>query len=179
MKQTALVIILSLFSFISKAQTACVQHWSKNSIHCTDLDSMLASIDKQRFDTFYCDSFTIHTKLNPKWYTDFYTKHFGNYFSNPSCIALSVFYFKNTGEEHRHEMNIIQFVLNQDQLKRFTNKYGIISKKKSVLRIKAYTAYKYVVTGNAVYFVCTESYPLAHQEISFFEEVVDAIEHNN
>ena len=179
MKLTTLIIILSLFSFISKAQTACVQHWSKNKIPCTDLDSMLASVDKQRFDTFYCDSFTMNTRLNAKWYTDFYTKHIGNYFSNPSCISLSVFYFKNKGEEHRHQMNIIQFVLNQDQLKRFTNKYGIISKKKSGFSIEAYTAYKYVVKGNAVYFVCTLSHLLAQQENSFFDEVVEAIVHKH
>ena len=88
-------------------------------MECTGLDSILATINKQQFDTFYCDSFTMHTKLNAKWYINFYNKHIGNYFSDPTCIAFSVFYFKNNEESDRNEMNIIQFVLDEKQVKMF------------------------------------------------------------
>jgi len=175
MKKINFLIIALLLSLACHSQTSCVQHWSKNKIACTDLDSILAAIDKQQFDTFYCDSFTMHTKLNTKWYINFYNKQIGNYVSNPDRISLSVFYFKDKMEGYRNEMNIIQFMLDEKYVKRFVHKYGLISDKKSIFKIEAYTAYKYLVKGNSVYFICTRSYKLANQQPSFFDEMVDVI----
>lgn len=175
MKQATFIIALLFTFFSAQSQTSCVQHWSKNKTVFTDLDSILASIDKQQFDSFYCDSFTMHTKLNAKWYTNFYNKHIGNYFSDPTAIAFYAFYFKSKEDRCNYEMNIIQFVLDEKQVKRFINKYGTISKKKSSFTIEAFTAYKYIVKKNAIYFICTLSHSLAHQEHSFFDDVVETI----
>jgi hypothetical protein len=178
MKTLSILILITLSSLISWGQINCVQHWSHNKSQIVALDGILASISLQRIDTIYCDSFTIKTRLNPKWYIDFYTKHFGDYFSNPRCVCFAMFHFREKSDSIINEMHITQFVLTNKQVNAFKKKYGAIAQKKMTHKIEAYTSYKYIVKEDIIYFVSTETYALAHRKDSFFEDVVTQIQRN-
>ena len=178
MKRSIILILTTLSFIIAEGQERCVQHWSPNKTQTVSLDSILASVSMQRIDTFYCDSFTKNSVLNGKWYIDFYTKHFGNYFYNPRSVCFAMFYFREKSDPIINEMHITQFVLSSKQTTAFKKKYGAISQKKLIHKIEAFTSYKYVVKGDIIYFVSTETYSLAHRKDSFFEDIVEQIQRN-
>ncbi len=117
-------IIIAIYSspFISLGQIDCVQHWSYNKSQSKALDMLLDSINLHRIDTIYCDSFTLGSAFNHTWYVDFYTKHFGNYFSNPRSVCFAMFHFREKSDSVTSEIHITQFDLTDKQVNAFRKK---------------------------------------------------------
>ena len=175
MKSSPILVILFLTSFISAGQINCVQHWSHNKSQIITLDSILASVEMKRLDTFYCDSFAQSRKLNHKWYINFYTKHFGNYFSNPRCVCFAMFHFKEKSDTLINEMHITQFTLSDKQIIAFKKRHRATNAKTLIYQTEAFTAYKYVVRNNSIYFISTETFRSIQKKDSFFEYIVGKI----
>ena len=166
-----LLTLFIFFHFTSSAQETCIKHWSKDNVHNLQLDSILSKLHFDSQDSVFCDSYTIENPFNYKWYIDFYNKQLGKYFSSAECINFSKYYYREKTDSLFDEIHITQFVLSNDDLRLFRNKYGEISKGYKYYNLKVFTLYKYIVLGNCLYFISSESYQPGRKNDSYFDKV--------
>jgi len=168
-----LVTITAFFTItVSSGQTECVSHWSKNGISNEKLDSILTTVSFKKIDSLPCSSSHDSNQFDYKWYIDFYTEQLGDYFSEASCVNFAKRFYKKRKATDYDEVRIVQFVLPKEKIAHFENKYGRGDDSYRYFKLKLFTLYKFVVKGDSVYFIYTESY---HQgeKISFMDMVTE------
>jgi hypothetical protein len=167
--------ILALF-FLSPhintfGQTSCIKYWSKNQIQNKQLDTIISKLDIGNIDTLYCDSFTVNSPFNHKWYINFYNKQFGKYFSNAKCVNFLMFHFRQETDSLSGEIHITQFDFDNKDMNLIKKTFGRQSKGFRSYHLEAWTSYKYIVINNSIYFISTESFYLMSKNNSLFEKV--------
>jgi len=174
-KNFIIIALALLFVTNGNSQTKCIQHWSHNKSQIVELDKIFASIKTDNLDTLYCDSLTMASHFNPTWYVNFYNKHFGKYFSNPRNVCFGMLRFRNKGDSITGEVHVTQFVLHPKQAALFKKRYGTVSVKTGRYPIEMLALYRYVVKGNLIYFVSTESLELSDNKTALFDQVCNLV----
>lgn len=173
------VIIFSIFFnslyLMSAGQlTSCIQHWSKNNNHNKQIDSIISRLNFDNSGNPYtvsCDSFTVNSPFNPKWYINFYNNQFGKYFSNATSVNFFMFHFMRKTDSLSGEMHVTQFEFNKKDIGLIKSKFGKQSGGYKNYQLKSPAAYKYIVKNNSIYFISTNSFFLIQQNNSLFENV--------
>ena len=157
------------------AQPECVKHWSYNKTQIIELDKLYSSLPLHPNDSLWCDSFSLNSPFNHRWYCEFYNKQIGNYFSTPKEVSFVNFKLKEKADAPVRGIHIVEFLLFPKDAKRFRLRYGITSEKSKIYRIAVLTHYRYVLKGDALYFISTESGTEGLTPNSVFENIYKQI----
>jgi hypothetical protein len=109
---------------------------------------------------------------------DFYNSQLGNYFSESKYVNIRLIYYKGRKEKNFDEIKIIQFGLPPERLTAFKNEFGEKSGGYSYFKLDVFTIYRYVIKGNCIYFVYTESYHPGEVD-SYLDKVFNVVSNYN
>jgi hypothetical protein len=171
MTRTLMTLIIVVLYINCKAQNTCIKHWSLDGSSNYKLDSFYKKLNFSSIDSVVCDEYVNTNPFDHEWFIKYYNKQLGKYFSEAQTVNFTKFYAKEKSDSIFDEIHIIQFDLPQTDLDKFKKKFGTVSEGYRYYQSKVLCFYKYLVNGNSVFFISTESYHRGSTKETFFDRI--------